>query len=214
VPPGAGVPPERPWVRWALIALGVVAVALVILAIILVTRPPKSAPPQAVATATPSPSASPTPTATPAPTPTPTPTPKPTPTPAPLTPTQQANLLFPTSGTECGANGDYSGCPVTTNLITDATRWRSAQPSTRVPLCRCQSTYSSPVATEDKTAIPAGDQGNPSFDAVDVTLVRTPGGNQTMVVVLVRQGNGTWLADDTYCDNPQNRLSAGNPQTC
>jgi hypothetical protein len=211
-PGGAGGPAaSRPWLLWAGIALGLVAAALVILAIILATRSP-SPPPVAVTTPTPSPS--PSPLATPVPTLPPTPVPTPTPAPPPLTPAQQARVLFPAGGTECGAAGDYAACPVTVQLIANATRWRSAQPSTPLPLCRCQSTYSSPVARENRGSIPAGDQGNPNIDAVDVALTLSPSGKETMVVLFGRQSNGSWQAYETYCTNPQNRLSAGSPQPC
>lgn len=215
--PPAGTPPRRPWLRWAAIALGVVTAALVILAIILVVRPAPSAP-SAVATLPPSPAATDTPLPTVTPTPTPAPTAAPTllPTPVPNTSAQQAAILFPAGGTECGADGVYTGCPVTNALVAGATRWRSQQPSSPVPLCRCHSTYSSPVVTENRGDVLAGNQGDPNFDAVDVALTLTPGGNETMVVLFNRQSDGTWLAYDTYCGggDPHNRLSAGAPTTC
>ena len=219
VAPGGGGPPSRwTWQRIVVIAAAVVVVGLVVAAIVLATRKPPPAPnPTAVATASASPSPSPTETPTPTPTPTPTrtPTPKATATPTAIpqnTPTQQAQLLFPSSGSECGSNGTYAGCPVTSDLVSSAMRWRNNNPSTPEPLCRCASTYSSPFAQQDDMLLPPEYQGQPNYAAVQVTLT-IPSKQEQMVVVLVMQG-GVWSAFDTYCGTPQNRLSAGSPTTC
>jgi hypothetical protein len=182
----------------------VVVVGLVVAAIVLANRKPS---------ASPSPSPSDTPSPTPTPTPTPTVTAHPTPTPVPSnTPTQQAQLLFPTSGSECGSNGTYNGCPVTTDLASAAGRWRSTHAAAQEPLCRCASTYSSPFAQQNDTLRLTGDQNNPDRAAVQVSLT-LPSGTETMVVLLSLQGGG-WIATDTYCDDPQNRLTSGTPITC
>ncbi len=219
-----GVPPSGwTWQRWAVVASAVVVVGLVIAAIVLANRKPSSSPPPTAgvtasasesASPSPSPSDTPTPSPTPTatPTPTPTPTPHPTPTPVPAnTPTQQAQLLFPTGGSECGSNGNYTGCPVTSGLRTAAQQWRSAHPGTQ-PLCRCPSTYSSPFAQQNDTLLPPGDQGNSDRAAVNVSLT-IPGGIENMVVLLSRQ-SGAWIATDTYCDSRMNTLSSGAPATC
>jgi hypothetical protein len=213
-PPGAS--PQRQWLRWAAIALGVVTAALVILAIILVVLPAPSPPTGLTQVPSPSATTTPLPTDTPPPTPTATPAPTPTPAPPPNTSAQQAAILFPGSGTECGANGVYAGCPVTNDLVAAATRWRSHHPNSPVPLCRCQSTFSSPQVTENKGDVLVGNQGDSSFDAVDVVLSLTGAGNETIVVLFHRQSDGAWLAYDTYCGggDPHNRLSAQAPTTC
>lgn len=35
-----------------------------------------------------------------------------------------------------------------------------------------------------------------------------------MVVLFARQAGGSWLAFDTYCGNPQNRLGAKGATSC
>lgn len=225
VTPSGGTPPSRwTWQRLLLIAGAVVVVGLVVAAVVLATRkPPPSPTPSAVATASasaspsPSPSASPTatPTAAPKPTATPRPTATATPTATPIpqnTPTQQADLLFPSSGSECGSNGTYTGCPVTSGLVDAANQWRSHHASSPQPLCRCPSTYSSTFAQQNDTLLLAGDQGNPDRAAVQVSLT-IPSGTENMVLLFSRQ-NGAWIATDTYCDSPMNRLTAGAPTTC
>lgn len=123
--------------------------------------------------------------------------------------------MLPASGVECGAGGDYTGCPVTTDLITSAMRWRAANPQVPEPVCRCAGAYSSPSYAEDRSAVQSGFQGLPGYDAVAVHLTRTPGGPETMILQFQRQADGTWLVFDTNCaGQPQNRLSAGAPQTC
>ena len=218
VGPG-GVPPSSRWTwqRWLVIASAVVVVGLVVAAIVLANRKPSSSPPSAVVSA--SPSASPTPspsdTPSPTPTPTPTPTPRPSPTATPVpqnTPTQQANLLFPGSGSECGSNGTYTGCPMTSGLVTAANQWHSTHPAAQEPLCRCASTYSSPLAQQNDTLLPPVDQQNPDRAAVSVTLT-IPRGMEIMVVLLSRQ-SGAWIATDTYCDTQMNTLTSGAAMTC
>ncbi|MDQ6846752.1 MAG: hypothetical protein M3019_04100 [Candidatus Dormibacteraeota bacterium] len=222
VAPG-GPPPSRwTWQRLVVIAGAVVVVGLVVAAVVLATRKPAPSPtPQAIVTPSASASASPSPSDTPTPSPTPPatapPTPKPTATPTPQnTPTEQAGLLFPAngsgSGSECGANGTYSGCPVTSHLIYAANQWRAHNVSAPQPLCRCPSTYSSPFAQQNDTLLPPGYQGNPDHAAVQVSLTLSSG-TENMVVLFVRQG-GTWLADDTYCGSRMNTLSSGAPTTC
>jgi hypothetical protein len=116
---------------------------------------------------------------------------------------------------ECGGNGNYSGCPVTQALIDAANQWRhNHNPSAPAPLCRCPVNYATPVAQQDDTLLPAGDQGNPNMGAVQVQLSFPPNSHETMVVLFSRQGNGTWLAVDTYCGNPQNRLGAAGATSC
>ncbi len=222
-----GLPPSRwTWQRLVVIAGAVVVVGLVLAAIVLATRKPAPSPtPQAIVTPSASASASPSPSDTPTPSPTPTATAPPTATPKPTptatltpqnTPTQQAGLLFPANGSgtgsECGANGTYTGCPVTSHLIGAANQWRSHNASTPQPLCRCPSTYSSAFAQQNDTLLPPGDQGNPDRAAVQVSLTLSSG-TENMVVLFVRQG-GTWLADDTYCGSRMNTLSSGAPTTC
>jgi hypothetical protein len=194
---------------------------LVIAAIVLANRKATpSAPPVAGATASPSASPSPSPTDTPTPSPTPTATPTPTAHPTATatlvpqnTPTQQAQLLFPASGSECGSNGTYAGCPVTSDLINAANRWRAAHAAQPQPLCRCASTYSSPVAQQNDTLRLPGDQSNPDRAAVQVSLTISSG-TETMVVLFSRQG-GAWIATDTYCATQSgNRLTSGSPTTC
>ena len=214
-----GVPPSRwTWQRWLVIASAVVVVGLVLAAVVLATRKPSSSPtPTAVVSASPSASPSPSPSDTPTPTPTATPTPTPHPTPTATavpqnTPTQQAQLLFPTSGSECGSNGTYNGCPVTTDLASAAGRWRVSNPASPQPLCRCPSTYSAAAAQRNDGLLLAGDQGHSDRAAVQVS-VTISSGTETMVVLFALQGGG-WIATDTYCDNPQNRLTSGAPTTC
>ncbi len=212
-----------------MIGSAVLLVGLVVAAIVLATRKPAPAPtPVGVATSSASPSASasasatpspsptltPNPTATPTAHPTATATPTPPPPPPQNTPTEQANLLFPASGSECGGSGNYAGCPVTSDLVTNANRWRSNHPAAPEPLCRCPSTYASPFAQQDGTLLPPGDQGNPNLAAVQVSLSIPPAGPEKMVVLFARQANGSWLAYDTYCDNRMNSLTAGAPTTC
>ncbi len=222
-----GLPPSRwTWQRLVVIAGAVVVVGLVLAAIVLATRKPApSPPPVAVATASPSASPSPSPTDTPTPTPTPTLTPTPTstakitPTPPPPvqnTPTQQANLLFPGGAgpaAECGSNGTYSGCPVTSDLVPFMAQWRINHFSDPKPLCRCPADYQAPVAQQDDTLLPLGDQGNTSLAAVQITLT-IAGGQEKVVVLFARQANGSWLAYDTYCDSRMNSLKAPGGTTC
>jgi hypothetical protein len=211
-PPGGTAPPGRPWWHWAVLAGGLLTVALVILAIVLVTRAPSAVTP--VAMASPSPTVTPSPTPTPVPTPTPTPTATPTVAPLTGTPAQQAALLYPAGGIECGATGNYSACPVTQALINAAKAWiQNHSPSSPAPLCRCPVTWASAFAQQDDLLLPAGDQGNNNLAAVQVQLSFPPKG-ETMVVLFARQANGTWLAFDTYCGSPQNRLSAAAPTSC
>jgi hypothetical protein len=215
-PPGTGVP-GRPWWHWAAIAGGALVVALVILAVVLATRTPQAPAPVAIATPSPtvtaSPTTAPTPTATPGPTPTP--TPSPTAAPLPKTPAQQAALLYPSGGVECGSpGGHYSSCPVTPALIAAANAWiANHSPSPPAPLCRCPVSYASVLATQNDTLLPAGDQGNTNLAAVEVHLSFPPK-SETMVVLFARQADGTWLAFDTYCGNPQNRLGAPAATSC
>lgn len=123
--------------------------------------------------------------------------------------------MLPVTGSECGASGDYTGCPVTVDLITSATRWRVANPQAPEPVCRCRGPYVAPGYVEDRSAVEPGFQGMPGFDAVDVHLTRLPGGPESIVLQFQRQADGTWLVFDTVClGQPQNRLSAGAPQTC
>ena len=203
-----------------MIAAAIVVVGLVLAAVVLATRKPSSSPPSAVVTASPSASPSPSPTDTPTPTPTPTPSPTPTPHPTPTatavsqnTPTQQAQLLFPASGSECGSNSTYNGCPVTNDLANAAGQWHAKNPSASQPLCRCASTYSSPVFQRDDRLLPAGYQGQSGRAAVQASLTLS-GGTENIVLLFMQQGDRSWVATDTYCDNPQNRLTAGAPTTC
>ncbi len=157
-----------------------------------------------------SPSASATATATAAPTPAPTAAP-----PLPKTPAQQAAILYPASGSACGHNGNYAGCPVTPQLVDAANQWRTNHnPSSPEPLCRCPVTYSSPQATQDDSLLPPGSQGNPAFAAVTVRLHFDATHYEDMVVLFNRQPDGSWLAYDTYCDDRMNSLGAAGATGC
>jgi hypothetical protein len=115
---------------------------------------------------------------------------------------------------ECGGPGHYSACPVTPALIAAANAWISNHsPSPPAPLCRCPVNYASVSAAQNDTLLPAGYQGNTSMAAVQVQLSFPPK-SETMVVLFARQANGTWLAFDTYCGNPQNRLGAPGATSC
>ncbi len=97
---------------------------------------------------------------------------------------------------------------MTSALVAAANAWISNHsPSPPAPLCRCPVNYASVSAAQNDTLLPVGDQGNPSMAAVQVQLSFPPR-SETMVVLFARQANGTWLAFDTYCGNPQNRLGA------
>ncbi len=124
-------------------------------------------------------------------------------------------MLYSGSGSECGGNGVYSGCPVDNNLIVAATQWRTNHnPSSPAPLCRCPVNWSAQAIVRDDSLLPAGYQGNHSWAAVQVQLSFPPSSSETMVVIFALQSNGTWLANDTYCDNPQNRLGAPGATSC
>lgn len=227
IPPNEVVVAEsgRPWWHWAALAGLLLTLAIVILAIFLATRPPKSAQPQALATASASASASPsasptpipftTPTPTAAPTPTPTPPPTATPVPAPKDPVTAATLLFPTGGgTECGASDPtYRGCPVTSTLVGAANKWRSNNPGNPMPLCRCASGYVGASPVRDDSKLPS-DYPNNGRNAAVVVAISFGSSSESVVVLFKQQADGTWLGNDTYCKDSTNRLTSSSPQAC
>ncbi len=160
-----------------------VVIGLVLAAFILATRKPppdvtSSTVPTASASA--SPSATPTDVSTPSPSSTATSSPSsapPTATPVPPnTPVQQAALLYPGTGTECGGNGLYSGCPVDNNLVVAATAWRSNHGAgAAAPLCRCSDTWIGQAIGRNDALLPVGLRGNRSWAAVTVQLSFSPG---------------------------------------
>ncbi len=216
--PPAGGSSRKAWL-WA---GGIVLLALATAAFVfwLATRNNPSSTAAAtpvVATSSPTSSAKSSSTAFPSPTATPAPsnTPAPTAAPPPKTPTEQAALLFPGSGSACGSTGNYANCPVTPQLTDAANQWRSNHaPSSPEPLCRCPVDYVNPSYTHDDSLLPVGDQGNPQDAAVAVRLFFDATHYEDMVVLFAEQPSGAWLAFDTYCDSRSNSLGAAGAQVC
>lgn len=202
-------------------------IAVVVLAVVLVTRPPRSPAPLGIATPSATASVSPSssitdssaPTATTTP-PTATPTraataPPVTSPPTSTTPAEQAALQLYPAGVECGFNGDYGGCPVTQDLTNAAGQWRNTHgPTPPAPLCRCLGSYDSTFVQQDDKLLPLGNQGDQSMAAVQVQLSFPSNRHETLVVLFKRQSNGSWRAVDTYCGDTKNLLGAANATSC
>lgn len=134
----------------------------------------------------------------------------------PAGPSGVAQALFPDHTSCHDSAGQYTHCPVDASFLAELDQSPKHMPGVE-QLCRClgagSSDYDSPTYTRDDSLVPVGYQGNASWAAVDVRLHLGPSGFEHMVVV-VTIVKGRWLADDTYCDNPQNRYSAAEPQPC
>jgi hypothetical protein len=66
-----------------------------------------------------------------------------------------------------------------------------------------------------RTLTPLGGQAGSTTAAVQVGLQLSPSKRETIVVLFALQADGSWLADDTYCNSdPANRLSAPAPTRC
>jgi len=118
-----------------------------------------------------------------------------------------ASILFPASGSACGASaGKYDSCPVTDGLAArlDANPLKQAE-----PLCRCQNTWQSRTITTDPLP-----PDNPGATA-HVVLNFGSGSEKLDVTVLRTQGG--WFASDTSCtgQDPQaTSIYAAAPVPC
>ncbi|MEA2635236.1 MAG: hypothetical protein QOH92_2003 [Chloroflexota bacterium] len=161
-------------------------------------------------------SVSPTPRATPTPSPSATPTPAPSPTMVngriivsnldDNGAAVVAGILYPPSGSVCGANGKYDSCPVTDGL---AQRLDSNPIAHAEPLCRCQTTYQSVTITTE--ALPPGNPGAIAHVVLDF------GGSTEKLDVTVIRSDGGWFASDTSCtgqDQGTTSIYAATPPPC
>lgn len=151
-----------------------------------------------------------------------TPTPSPTPTPIP-SPTMingrivvsnldengaavVAGILYPPSGTACGAGGRYDSCPVTDGL---AQRLDSNPLKAAEPLCRCQNSWQSRTITTEP--LPAGNPGATAH------VVLNFGSGSAKIDVTILRTQGGWFASDTSCtgqDPSATSIYAASPPPC
>ena len=220
MPPAAGGGGPAWWV-WLLVVLGVAGVTALVMAFAVfphLSNTAATTTPTASATASPHPTATATATATATEQPTPAPPtaapgpPNSAPASDPNGPVTVARYLFGTSGEGCQPqNADYTGCPVTSDLASALHRFATTAPAD--PWCRCQNVYAGVTWTRDDSQLPAGYQGNPDYAAVDVHLTFGPSSTEDMILVFTKQG-GWWVVADTWCGNPQNRMTAAAPGPC
>lgn len=118
-----------------------------------------------------------------------------------------AGILYPPSGTACGAaNQHYDSCPVTDGLAQrlDANPLKQAE-----ALCRCQNTWQSRTITTEP--LPAGNPGATAH------VVLTFGSSSVKIDVTILRTEGGWFASDTSCtgqDPSATSIYATSPPPC